>query len=302
MEKKKPKISIGLPVFNGENYIRDAIDSVLAQTYSDWELIISDNGSTDSTQAICQAYADQDARILYIRQPVNIGASRNFNHTVECSSGKYFKWLAHDDLISADFLEKTVVVMDQDEEVVLCSTHTMVVDEFGKHIDKFDIKMETDSHIEWQRYHDLLLVWHNCLDIFGLIRSDTLKRTPLIGNYSSGDSVLLARLGLMGRFYKIPEYLLINRWHKLQSNKVYSLNHHEYTRWFDPSKQGKIIFPQWEILKELYKMIRETTPRISARVMCYPSLVRWALRYRRPLFYDLAVAARQVLNRVARTK
>jgi hypothetical protein len=121
-----------------------------------------------------------------------------------------------------------------------------------------------------------------------------LKKTPLIGNYSSGDSVLLARLGLIGRFHKIPELLFINRWHKLQSNKLYLRNHHDYTRWFDPSKKGKLIFPQWLILKEFFRMVGDTSQGLSDRLMCYLYLVRWAVRYRKSFLYDLSVFVRQV--------
>src|SRR3972149_8539793 len=97
MSKINPRVSVGLPVFNGEQFLRQALDSVLAQTYPGFELIISDNASTDRTQDICEAYATRDKRIQYYRQSKNVGGGRNYNFVFEVSNGEYFKWLAHDD-------------------------------------------------------------------------------------------------------------------------------------------------------------------------------------------------------------
>ena len=98
MPDKVPRVSIGLPVYNGENYMAAAIDSLLAQTFTDFELIISDNASTDATEQICRDYAHRDGRIRYYREEVNRGAAWNFTHTFELARGEYFKWHAHDDL------------------------------------------------------------------------------------------------------------------------------------------------------------------------------------------------------------
>jgi glycosyltransferase involved in cell wall biosynthesis len=90
--RDKPRLSIGMPVFNGEKYLKEALDSILAQTYSDFELLISDNASTDRTEQICREYAAKDRRIRYYRNEKNIGAPKNFNRVFELSSGKYFRW------------------------------------------------------------------------------------------------------------------------------------------------------------------------------------------------------------------
>ena len=103
MTLHQPRVSIGLPVYNGERYLPQALDAILSQTFEDFELIISDNASTDSTQDICKSYAANDARVKYFRNSSNIGISRNFNRVFELSSGgEYFKWCAHDDLMAPD--------------------------------------------------------------------------------------------------------------------------------------------------------------------------------------------------------
>ena len=108
MQSSTPKVSIGLPVYNGERYLREALDSILGQTFRDFELIICDNASTDETAAICADYAARDPRIRYHRQTHNIGATANFNHTFELARGAYFKWAAHDDVLAPTWLEKCV--------------------------------------------------------------------------------------------------------------------------------------------------------------------------------------------------
>ena len=119
---KPPRVSIGLPVYNGERWLAEALDSLLAQTYSDFELIISDNGSTDDTQAICEEYAARDRRIRYIRQEINRGLAWNWNCVFEESAGDYFKWAACDDLYHPTFLERCVQILDQYPDVAWCHT------------------------------------------------------------------------------------------------------------------------------------------------------------------------------------
>src|SRR5919112_5909956 len=102
----RPRVTIGLPVYNGERFLEQALDGLLAQTFTDFELIISDNASTDRTPEICQAYAARDSRIRYVRQPENIGAGPNHNILVPMARGEYFKWASHDDLYDPDLVAK----------------------------------------------------------------------------------------------------------------------------------------------------------------------------------------------------
>ena len=115
-----PRVSIGMPVYNGERYLRSAIESILAQTFQDFELIISDNASTDNSLSICQEFADQDKRIRIIEQSKNIGAMANFNFVAKEARGEYFKWAAADDLCAPQFIEKCIEVLDRDSELAWC--------------------------------------------------------------------------------------------------------------------------------------------------------------------------------------
>ena len=133
METKPPKISIGLPVYNGANFLRPALDSILQQDYTDFELIISDNASTDETSQICQQYAADDRRIRFIRCESNIGAAGNFRKVFDLARSDYFKWATHDDIHLPGFLSRCVEVLGQSPpSVVLVAPRAELIDGEGK--------------------------------------------------------------------------------------------------------------------------------------------------------------------------
>jgi glycosyltransferase involved in cell wall biosynthesis len=291
MSNHQPRLSIGLPVYNGEKFIKEAIDSLLAQTFEDFELIISDNASTDKTEEICRAYAAQDKRIRYYRNQKNIGCSPNFNRVFELSSGEYFKWAAHDDLHAGDFLMKCVEILDQDPTIILCHSKVYFIDEYGKFLQKYEIQLQTDSPKPRKRFQELLTK-HLCYQCYGVIRASALKKTPLMGSYGAADAIFLLRLGLLGRFYEIPEYLFFARNHAQQSlsmffpdymslthnNPQYSLNllpdFYAYAVWFDSANEGKVLFPHWRIFWEYFISIWQVNLSFYERICCYLSLLK----------------------------
>ena len=113
-----PKVSIGLPVFNSELTVRKTIESLLSQSFADFELIISDNASTDCTQEICKEYANSDSRIKYIRQTKNLGLFENFKVVLDEACGEFFMWSAADDIRSSCFIEKNFQFLSQNPEYV----------------------------------------------------------------------------------------------------------------------------------------------------------------------------------------
>src|SRR5690349_18986725 len=115
MDIRSPRVSIGLPVYNGERFVGDAIQCVLDQTYSNWELIICDNCSTDRTLSICRTFADQDRRIRIYQNPRNMGVCFNYREVFRLSSGEYFKWMAHDDLFAPDFVASCVEELEKEK-------------------------------------------------------------------------------------------------------------------------------------------------------------------------------------------
>ena len=126
----RPRVSIGLPVYNGERYLEQALNSILGQTYTDFELIISDNASSDRTKAICEEFRSKDQRIRYYRNEVNLGAGPNHDLVFRRSKGKYFKWFGYDDLIAPNFLSRCIEILDRYHTVVLCTPKTKIIDEY----------------------------------------------------------------------------------------------------------------------------------------------------------------------------
>ena len=124
-------VSIGMPVYNGEKFIREALDSLLAQTFTDFELIISDNASTDSTEAICREYAAKDARIRYIRHSENKGPAANFQFVLDGAVGKYFMWAAADDVWHPTFVAKCCTALENDTSIGFVVTRYTVVSRFN---------------------------------------------------------------------------------------------------------------------------------------------------------------------------
>src|SRR5215216_2482679 len=192
MNNHKPKIAVGMPVYNGERYIESAITSILGQTYTDFELIISDNASTDRTQEICSAYATRDSRIRYSRNSVNLGAAPNYNLVFELSSSEFFKWADYDDLLAPEFLSKCIEVMDEDSGIVLCFPSARVIDESGNVLGDHQFMSLTDSPEASIRFRNLALYPDMAYQVSGLMRSSAVKKTALHGSYPSSDLVLLA--------------------------------------------------------------------------------------------------------------
>lgn len=316
MNKNNLLVSIGMPVYNGANFIREALDSILSQTYENFELIICDNASTDETEKICREYMSKDSRVRYYRSQQNLGATWNFNRVFELSSGKYFKWAAHDDLIAPDFLLKCVEVLERDPALILCHSQAKVIDDRGNVLQEYKVQLNTDSPKPQERFHELLHQ-HLCFPIFGLIRSSILKNIdPLMGNYSHADGILLLKFALLGRFYEIPEYLFFYRKHTQQSISLFSQNFlvynskdskqsidlfpdfHAYTLWFDPAKKGKILFPHWRILSECLVTVWQARLSWYERIGCYLAVIKQWNGGTILLIKDLIVVFLQILNKL----
>jgi glycosyltransferase involved in cell wall biosynthesis len=279
-----PAVSVGMPVYNGETYLEAAISSVLAQSFDDFELIICDNASTDRTAEICQDYATRDRRIRYFRNPQNLGAAPNYNLAFSHARGRYFKWLAHDDRMTPSYLAKTVRVLDERTDAVLCNSVVQYIDQNGAPIGLYNTGLAlADSQSAAARFAWMVLRSHSCVDFFGLIRRETLQDSLLHGSFHGADRALLAQLAIRGRLIQLPAPLVEMREHP-----------HRYTRsnvrsgdraaWHDASKRGKISLPTWR----LYAMLS------NERAGCYSALARWWF-----VNWNIARAAVDVLAVVA---
>jgi glycosyltransferase involved in cell wall biosynthesis len=292
MQPSTPNVSIGLPVYNGARYLREAIDSILVQTYRDFELIVCDNASTDETATICAEYAAREPRIRYHRRTHNIGATANFNHTFELARGAYFKWAAHDDVLAPTFLEKCVAALDQAPDAVLCQSLVEVVDEQGACLEEYDhTAFGTDSQRAAVRFAARLRP-HDCQELFGVIRSEVLRRTELIGYHLGGDRTLLIDLALLGRFLLVPEPLFLNREHPWRFKRQHRYPSSELA-WFTPGQAQRSRFAGWRMLRtwvlcgKSLRSVHRRVARLPERLRCYAHLLA-SLRFRERWQYLLA--------------
>lgn len=218
-----PTVSIGMPVYNGEKFLKKAIDSLLAQTFADFELIISDNASTDSTETICRKYVSKDARIRYIRQSKNIGPIANFEIVRSQAAGEYFMWHAADDLCEPDYLKVLTEVLEQNPRVVLAICDVKNISQDGeilftsylKNIRLFDVadRWFTIRYLFFRNPTSNVF-----FSIYGLFRTRVVRMASLnyrnLVTYLAGSEIpFLAQIALLGQIVSVPRELKIYRRH-----------------------------------------------------------------------------------------
>lgn len=278
-----PKLSIGIPVYNGENYLAEALDSILAQTFTDYEIIISDNASTDSTAAIVHNYMARHPCIRYYRNETNLGAAKNYNGLVTYAQGEYFKWMAHDDLIAPTFLEKCVAALDEDQSYILAYARGIEIDEKGNELKRHRPIEKVGSIHAPTRF-----IGHACNrrahqnTVFGVIRTAVLRQTQLIGAYTASDQVLNGELALRGRFYEVPEYLFIKRNHPQTHWQAYK-SYRERIAWYDPAKKGTLHHPYWRLMREHLNAIGNAPLSLADRLYCQLAMAWWVRLHWRKL-------------------
>lgn len=280
-----PLVSIGLPVYNGDDFIRKCLDSLLVQSYSNLEIIICDNASTDTTEDICRAYADRDARIKYYRNEKNLGAAPNYNKCFEVSTGQYFKWIAHDDWLSENYIEDCVDILETHDEFVMA---------FGmpqEMLDDDTIFLDGDFTVEMtgpiaplEHFAHAIRIVRPDHAIFGVFRSEALKRTTGHGLYYGSDRALVAEAALLGRFAAVPEAIFYNRIHPKRSraidDKVARI------KWQDTSNDKKFSTEHLSMLKH-FLQISGRYPEIASRSRIIRSIF-WKLFNPRQLLRYIA--------------
>lgn len=278
MTKAKPRVSIGLPVFNAERYLAEALDSFLNQTFTDFELIISDNASTDQTQTICRDYMARDQRIRYFRNEKNQGSIYNHNRVLALAQGEYFMWAGYDDRRAPVCLERCVTVLDREPNVVLAYPKTTIINEHGRFVgyyqDHYNLrspKAHERFRRTFQRTRDELL---NC--IYGLIRMSALKKSQGVGYYHAADVVLTAELSLHGQFYEIHEYLYYRRLHPRSASQAVTTEE-QLIKFYDPNAKEKIVSPRWRRLLGFVTAIHHAPLTPYERILCYGEFARFYL-------------------------
>jgi glycosyltransferase involved in cell wall biosynthesis len=237
-----PEVSIGVPVYNGARFLRKSIDSLLGQTFGDFELILSDNASSDETQEICDAYVRADRRVRCFRQPRNLGATRNWNFVVQMATGKYFKWASANDYCEPHMLAECTAVLRQNADVVVCYGRTELIDDDGNALGLYEHDPEIMDGRPSHRFRRLLteLSLNNAQS--GLIRISALRRTRLERFYPGGDQILMAELAMLGGYRLLPMVLLHRRMGKASTTRFLSAR--ELREFHDPQANARQL-PAW---------------------------------------------------------
>lgn len=281
-----PRLSVGLPVYNGEKYLAEAFDSLLGQSYEDFELIISDNASTDGTAGICRHYAKQDSRLRYVRQPRNIGSAPNHNFVFQQSRGELFKWASNDDLYARDLLQRCVDALDEYPHAVLAHSWTAAIDSAGNVTQALEYPLVTDSLSAPERFHAMLFGLDDgnyglirADDQYGVIRADVMRRIPPHGSFYHADRIMMAELALYGPFHQARDWLYFRRdhpdraQHALTTARTWCAN-------LDPRRADRLRHPVARLYAEYLwgyvAAIRRAPLSSMDRRECYRLLMRWS--------------------------
>lgn len=231
MKGHTPRLSIGLPVYNGERYLAQVLDDLLAQTFADFEIIVNDNASTDRTPEICASRIKRDPRVRYFRNTRNVGAINNFNRVFHLSKAPLFKWVASDDVHRPTYLQEAIAILDRNEDVILAHSACAFIDQGG---DQFAYDHRTSSYLDpytgvfqkpdstciGESHNPLVRFWQVVTHarwgthMFGIVRRDILAKTSLLLNFAGSDRAMLAELSLLGRFQSTNSVLYLKRFHE----------------------------------------------------------------------------------------
>jgi glycosyltransferase involved in cell wall biosynthesis len=287
----RPTISIGVPVYNGENFLEDALRSLQAQTFEDFEVVVSDNASTDGTGDIAAAFAAEDDRFRYVRNERNLGANPNYNRTFALARGEYFRWHAHDDVCDPKYLERCHEVLASDPTAVLVHTRTTYIDRNGDPLvpmsrgfldpDGFIERLGTDEgapalladgrpHVRLDAVVNRMSVF---FDVFGLARVADLRKTLLLPSYYGADKVFLAEMALQGRLVRLDEDGFSRRCHAGASTRSASFK--DLASWSDASRRGADFYPAL-MVRGYLAAIRHADLGPGERRRCYAVVAKRA--------------------------
>lgn len=279
MTEPAPRLTIGLPTYNGAGYLAQALDALLAQTYTDYELIISDNASTDATPEIARAYVKQDARVRYVRHPVNRGSAFNHNFVIHEARGEFFKWASDDDLYHPTLLARCVAALDARPEIALAHCWTAYLDGDGVVVGRVTYPLRTDNPRASTRFRSLLYEQGGD-DIYGVIRMPVLHAVGDHGSYHLADRVWVAALALHGPFHQVPDHLYFRRDHPGRAERASAGLRRRCVN-LDPKRADRLRHPAARLLTEYVlgyvRYIVRAPISPAEKLRCLGHLAGWLL-------------------------
>ena len=258
------KLCIGMPAYNSEEYIGEAIESLLGQTFSDFLLVISDNASTDNTEEICRKYQSHDKRIYYYRNQSNIGSDLNYNKVLTYANTKYFKWSSSNDIHHKDYVKECVDLLEKNVDVVLAFPRTKFFNtnlhQATEHQDNLDLRSENPV----ERFKTLMKNITYCNIMYGVTRTNIIKKVMPLKNYDFSDYCLLAELALHGKFFEVPEYMFYRRFSKATNSSL--MSYEEQRKYYDPTLSQFPLFIKWKLHINYIKAVLRSPISMSSKV------------------------------------
>jgi glycosyltransferase involved in cell wall biosynthesis len=293
---KERTVVIGLPVYNGQAYLGAAIDSHLSQSFGDFDLVISDNGSTDATPDICANYARKDNRITYLRSPENRGILWNHRRVFEAiqSPKQYFRWAGADDILEPGLLQAMVEVLNNRPEVEAVVPDTKNINDHGEIIGTMARTLDLQSFDVFERAHDVLVANYQHVIAYGLLRASTLRLMRTGPKYIGWDPVFLWELALRGQMVHLSGPVLLRRFHSGSISRVKTAN--EMRKWVEPNTKAGMNFPHWTWAYERARVFLASPLSTRDRLRVGLFLARVTLWQRGALLRDVAQAARRTLG------
>ncbi|MEM1439235.1 MAG: glycosyltransferase family 2 protein [Pseudomonadota bacterium] len=294
--ERAPKVTIGLPVYNGEDYLESSLSSMLALDYSNLEIVISDNASVDATQNICESVDTRNHAIRYSRNEVNTGGFKNNNRVIDLADGDYFLLAGHDDLREPTQVSRCVAILEAQPELAMCYCATVYIDAQGDRIDGLDehvVDLGNADPVE--RFAAAISLDHKVEAIYGIYRMSAIQNIRF-GLYPDSDRVFVAEAALNGPFHRLDEPLFFRRQHSNKSTARYK-NRYDRTAWGRPGSGHDFAIPHLEQLFGLFRAVLRSRLSTGEKLRSLGKVFRWAFRYQRMLWSDVEHVLRSIVRR-----
>jgi hypothetical protein len=294
----KPRLSIGLPVYNGEPYFSQSMEALLSQDWGDFELLISDNASTDGTPDAAASFARRDRRVRFMRQPVNLGAAPNFNVVFHMASAPLFKWACADDTLAAGFLGRAVAELDAHPEAVICYGQISLIDGEGNSLGAYSQNLDLRDPDEAARFRTAR-DFRGLMNVFqGITRTAALSRTRLMQPFPGTDEHLMVAVSMHGTFRELQIPMLLRRMHGSAASANRTIEGRQLH--LDPSAKGRRHMDNWRRSSEHLRAVLHAPLSLRRRLRLLGVVLKGMATQpnRTALRWELTGAGRDMISRL----
>ena len=268
-----PLLSFAVPIRNGERFLPRLLGALLGQEFVNFEIVISDNASSDRTQEICEEFARQDSRIRYYRNAENIGLNANFNRVLELAKGKYVRWIGWDDWIEPDYARKCIEVLESRPDIVGVTTYQDFIDEDGSrdYVEYTGERLDSPhAHKRYARMIWFMMHDYRYIDpVYTMMHRETLLKTGGHKPVLCADQVLAVEMSVLGAFAHIPECLSHRGKMAFTSGMTREqLLLQNYHTQYDLIKKQSFL----DVVKAFWSPVNEFELSLIEKLLCLPAI------------------------------